>query len=67
METAAKDVQARDSWLLSEEIKNKKFTNKWIKSFLLRGGVTRRKITREDKEVPTDEEIAGVLKEAKKY
>ena len=62
METAAKDVQARDSWLLSEEIKNKKFTNKWIKSFLLRGGVTRRKITREDKEVPTDEEIAGVLK-----
>lgn len=39
----------------------RKLTNKWIKSFLLRGGVTRRKITREDKEVPSDEEIASVL------
>lgn len=61
VETAAKGVQARESWLLNEEIQNMKFTNKWIKSFLLRGGVTRRKITREDKEVPTDEEIAHVL------
>ena len=38
-----------------------KFTNKWIESFLFRGGVTRKKITREDKEVPSDEEIASVL------
>ena len=38
-----------------------KFSNKWIKGFLTRGCVTRRKITREDKEVPTDEEIASVL------
>ena len=38
-----------------------KFTNKRIKSFLLRGRLTRRKITREDKEVPTHEEIAHTL------
>ena len=38
------------------------FSNKWIKSFLGRGGVSRRKITREDKAVPTDKEIHEVLK-----
>ena len=38
------------------------FSNKWIKSFLSRGGVSRREITREDKAVPTDEEIHEVLK-----
>ena len=62
VETAAKDVQAREVWLCNEEIKNMKFTSKWVKSFLLRGGVTRRKITREDKVVPSDEEIAAVLR-----
>jgi hypothetical protein len=61
VETAAKDVQAREVWLCNEEIKNMKFTNKWVKSFLLRGGVTRRKKTREDEVVPSDEEIAVVL------
>lgn len=61
METAAKDVQAREIWTGNEEIKNMKFTNKWIKSFCLRGGVTRRKVTREDKEVSSDEEISSVL------
>ena len=38
------------------------FSNKWIKSFLGRGGVSRRKITPEDKAVPTDKEIHEVLK-----
>ena len=37
------------------------FTNKWVKAFLNRGGLTRRKITRDDKEVPGDEEIAQIL------
>ena len=38
------------------------FTNKWVKSFLSRGGLTRRKITREDKDVPDSEEILQVMK-----
>ena len=61
MGTATRNVQAREIWASDEEIQNMKFTNRWIKSFLFRGGVTRRKITREDKEVPSDEEIASVL------
>ena len=61
MGTATRNVQAREIWASNEEIQSMKFTNKWIKSFIFRGGVTRRKITREDKEVPSDEEIASVL------
>ena len=38
------------------------FTNKWVKSFLSRGGLTRRKITREDKDVPGSDEILRVMK-----
>ena len=38
------------------------FTNKWVKSFLSRGGLTRRKITREDKDVPGSDEISRVMK-----
>ena len=33
-----------------------------MKNFLKRGGVSRRKITRDDKDVPTEEEVKGILK-----
>lgn len=61
VETSAKAVQESRYWIDNAEIKSMKFSNKWMKGFLTRGSVTRRKITREDKEVPTDEEIASVL------
>ena len=38
-----------------------KFSNEWIKLFLTHGGVTRRKMTREDKAAPSDEEIHKTL------
>ena len=38
------------------------FTNKWVKSFLSRGGLRRRKITREDKDIPESEEILQVMR-----
>ena len=61
VERSAKAVQESMYWIENDEIKKMKFSNKWIKGFLSRGSCTRRKITREDKEVPTDIEIASVL------
>ena len=58
---AASAVQSRSHWIADENVQQLKFSNKWIKSFLSRGGVTRRKITREDKAVPSDEEIHETL------
>lgn len=42
--------------------KNLKFSNKWVKAFLKRGGLSRRKITREDKLVPDDDVVKNTLK-----
>ena len=55
-------MRDRDSWKSDVNVKRLTFSNRWIKSFLSRGGVSRRKITREDKAVPTDEEIHEILK-----
>ena len=60
--TAAKSVQETEQWNEDEKIRNLVFSNKWVKNFLSRGGVSRRKITSDDKVVPTDEEIRRVLK-----
>ena len=61
IEEAAKDVQGRDHWRMNQKIADLQFSHKWTRSFLSRGGMTRRKITKEDKEIPDDEEIASVL------
>ena len=48
---------------LNEKRKEKlQFSSKWVKGFLRRCGLRRRKITREDKKTPTDEEIERILK-----
>jgi hypothetical protein len=60
--TAAKSVQETQQWHEENKIQNLVFSNKWVKNFLSRGGVSRRKITTEDKVVPTDEEIKKILK-----
>ena len=61
VEEAANAVKSRSHWGANENVQELKFSNKWIKSFLNRGGVTRRKITREDKAVPSDKEIHEIL------
>ena len=61
VERAANAVKNRICWQDDETVQQLRFSNKWIKSFLDRGGVTRRKITREDKAVPSDEEIHEIL------
>jgi hypothetical protein len=60
--TAAKSVQETEQWQEEQKIKSLVFSNKWVKNFLTRAGVSRRKITTEDKVVLTDEEIKRILK-----
>ena len=62
MVSAATSVQETEKWANEEKIKNLIFSNKWVKGFLNRGGVSRRKITRDDKDVPSDTDIRRVLK-----
>ena len=52
IKAAAISMQEKDEWSDSKTISKLLFTNRWIKSFLTRGGLSRRKITREDKDVP---------------
>ena len=54
-------MQSRIHWIQNTKIKELQFSHKWTQGFLRRGGLTRRKITKEDKDVPDDEEIAYVL------
>lgn len=62
IERAAISIRIRDCWENDQRVQQLAFSNKWIKSFLARGGVSRRKITREDKAAPNDEEINEVLR-----
>ena len=59
--TAARKVQSDDKWTDDVEVQKLKFSNKWIRNFLLRCKMYRRKITKEDKNVPSPEEIQRVL------
>jgi hypothetical protein len=58
---AAKAVQASDRWINDEKIKILELTSKWVRKFLTRANMRRRKITTDDKKVPTDEEITRIM------
>jgi DDE superfamily endonuclease len=60
--TAARSVQGLELWRTDESVQKLQFSHKWIKGILNRGGMSRRKITKEDKAVPDDEEIRRILK-----
>lgn len=60
--TAAKCTQESEKYKNEKTIENSRFSHKWVKGFLERGGVRRRKITKEDKVTPTDDEIRRILK-----
>ena len=62
IEQAANSVRSKECWRNDKRVQQLAFSNKWVKSFLARGGVSRRKITREDKAVPSDQEINEVLR-----
>lgn len=58
---AAQKVQKESDWAENSEVQKLKFSNKWVKKFLIRGKMSRRKITKEDKDVPTETEIKRIL------
>ena len=58
---AALDVQKRENWQRDGQIRALHFSHKWINSFTKRGGLSRRKITRDDKVIPSDEEIQYIM------
>ena len=58
IQEAARTVQASDKWNNDEKIKDLEFSLKWIRKFLTRANMRRKKITTDDKNVPSDEEIA---------
>ena len=51
-----------EKYVNEKSIENLNFSHKWVKGFLKRGGLIRRKISIEDKATPTDEEIRRILK-----
>lgn len=58
----AKDVQAQESWQLHEQVSKLMFSSHWVRGLLDRAKLRRRKITREDKLIPSLQEIRGILK-----
>ena len=61
IEEAARTVQASDRWINDEKIKKLEFSSTWVRKFLTRANMRRRKITTDDKNVPSDEEIQRIM------
>ena len=61
IEEAARTVQASDRWINDEKIKVLEFSSTWVRKFLKRANMRRRKITTDDKNVPSDEEIQRIM------
>lgn len=61
IEEAAKAVQASERWTSDEKIKKLEFSSRWVRKFLTRANMRRRKITTDDKNVPSDEEITRIM------
>ena len=58
---AARTVQACERWNNDEKIKVLEFSSTWIHKFLTRANMRRRKITTDDKNVPSDEEVRRIM------
>ena len=58
----AKEVQSQSSWQLREQVSKLKFSSRWVRGLLDRAKLRRRKITREDKVIPSLEEIRSILR-----
>ena len=59
---AALVVQKEFSWGYDSSIKNLLFGSHWVRNFLTRANMRRRKITTDDKTIPEDEEIVRIMK-----
>ena len=59
---AAKITQASARWKNDEKIDSLMFSTKWVRMFLNRANMRRRKITTDDKVIPSDEEVERIMK-----
>ena len=50
-------AQAQIHWASNEKVKDLQFSSTWVKSFLRRANMRRRKITTEDKNIPSEADI----------
>ena len=60
--SATTAVRKSETWSSNEKTNALKFSNKWVKAFLKRGGLSRRKTTSEDKMIPDDNIVADTLR-----
>ena len=58
---AALAVQKQNNWTTTEKVQSLTFSSTWVKSFLKRANMRRRKITTEDKKIPSEEEILRIM------
>ena len=59
----ALDVQKEEKWLSNAAVQKLQCSNKWVRNFLTRSGMRKRKITRDDKKIPAIADIIAKMKE----
>lgn len=63
---AAAEVQKKDKWKEIRTVQDLKFSDHWIHDFLSRQGFSRRRCTRENKQIPSKAKIDATMKENQK-
>ena len=58
----AKEVQSKLVWQSNEQVKKLQLSSNWVRGMLNRASLRRRKITREDKEIPCVNQVRAILK-----
>ena len=59
----ALEIQKQSNWISNERVQTLKFSNNWVKKFLKRSGLRKRKITRDDKNIPSVSEVIQKMSE----
>ena len=58
----AHKVAEQFNWIDNERVQGLRFSNNWVNRFLKRAGMRRRKITREDKDIPKVDKVKRIMK-----
>ena len=61
MSATAAEVQKQNNWTNDAVVQNLKFSNNWVRNFLNRSGMRKRKITRDDKAIPNAADVAAQM------
>lgn len=63
LSATAFDVQKQSNWQDDPVVQKLKFTNNWVRNFLNRSNMRKRKITRDDKKIPNAVDVITQMKE----